>query len=259
VNEPIQRSRAFLLRTVDYGESDRVLTLLSEDRGKIAAIARGARSSRKRFGGALEPFALLEVSLTRGRGSLPLLAEASLLRAHSGLSRSLGRFGAAGFVLELAREILPEHQPEPAIFNLVDELLPLLAEAEDHDAVVLALGAALRALAAAGLGVSVSECNACGASVPPGRRVYFDPRRGGVVCTSCGGGPLVVSAAGIRALVTLAREPLGAVATAVGDLEPEVLGEIEHVLGAFLEQHLERPLKSLSFLDQVRLEGGSDR
>ena len=110
MSDSTQRTRAFLLRSVDYGESDRVLTLLSEERGKIAAIARGARSSRKRFGGALEPFALLEVSLARGRGSLPRLAEASLLRAYAGLSRSLGRVGAAGFALELSGEVLPEHQ-----------------------------------------------------------------------------------------------------------------------------------------------------
>jgi DNA repair protein RecO (recombination protein O) len=257
VSQPPHRCRAFLLRAVDYGESDRVLTLLCEDRGKLAAIARGARKSHKRFGGALEPFALLDVSLARSRGSLPRLAEASLVRAHAGLSRSLSRIGAAGLVLELVREIVPEHHPEPAQFALVEQLLPLLSDASDREAVALSIAGALRALILAGFGISLDSCNACGTSVPPGKRVFFDPRRGGVVCSPCGGGPIVISAAGITALGALASNPLPDAGAAVRDLEPAVLIEIERVLEAFFEQHLDRPLKSASFLGQLHPGKGS--
>lgn len=245
------RCRAFILRAVDYGESDRVITLLCEDLGKVATVARGARSSRRRFGGSLEPFALLDVTLAPGRGELPRLAEASLLRAHPDLAGSLARVGAAGHVLELARETLPERQPEPAVFALVDELLPLIAAADDPGSEALAFAGALRVLSLAGLGVSVERCNACGTPVPPGRKVLFDPRRGGVVCTPCGGGPIVLSAGAAGSLISLQRIPLAEIAgSAVPDAE--VLEEIERALFAFFEQHLERPLRSTSFLAQAR-------
>lgn len=242
--------RAFILRTADYGESDRVVTLLGEDLGKVAAIARGARSSRRRFGGALEPFALLEVALARGRGRLPRLAESTLLRAHAGLARSLTRVGAAGHLLELVRETLPEGQPEPRVFALIESLLPLIAEADDVAAASLGFAGALRVLALAGLGMSVSRCNACGTPVPPRRKVFVDPRRGGVVCTRCGGGPIVTSSRAVAALSRLERDPLGEIASG-GVVDGPVLVEIEAVLGAFLEQQLDRPIKSISFLRQV--------
>ena len=251
MNGKAHRCRAFILRTADYGESDRVITLLGEDLGKVAAIARGARSSRRRFGGSLEPFALLEVALAQGRGRLPRLAESSLLRAHAGLASSLARIGAAGYLLELVRETLPENQPEPRVFELVEDLLPLIDAAGDRTAVSLAFAGALRALALAGLGMSVSSCNACGAMVPPGRKAFFDPRRGGVVCTSCGGGPFVVSARAIEVLGGFERDPLEAIADEPA-AEGPVLVEAERVLGDFVEQQLNRTLKSISFLQQVR-------
>ena len=66
---PHLKLRAIVLRTVDYGESDRVVTLLTAERGKLAAFARGARASRRRFGGALEPFTLLAVEARERRGA----------------------------------------------------------------------------------------------------------------------------------------------------------------------------------------------
>jgi DNA repair protein RecO (recombination protein O) len=258
VNGGAHRCRAFILRTADYGESDRVITLIGEDLGKVAVIARGARSSRKRFGGSLEPFALLEVSLARGRGRLPRLAESSLLRAHSGLALSLARIGAAGYVLELVRETLPDNQPEPRVFALLERLLPLIAGADERTAASLAFAAALRALALGGLGMSVSRCTACGTPVPAGRRVYFDPRRGGVVCTPCGGGPMVVSSAAIEQLSGFERSTLAEVAErAPGGLS--LLDEIGQILEVFLEQQLERPLKSASFLKQIKSASALDQ
>ncbi|HEX7488511.1 MAG TPA: DNA repair protein RecO, partial [Anaeromyxobacteraceae bacterium] len=58
-----------VLRTVDYGESDRVVTLLTAERGKVSAFARAARASRRRFGGALEHFTLVHAEARERRGA----------------------------------------------------------------------------------------------------------------------------------------------------------------------------------------------
>ena len=80
-----------VLRTIDYGESDRIVTLLTRERGKLGAYARGARASRRRFAGLLEPFTLLSAELIDRRGDLLGLESASALRAHGGIRSDLAR------------------------------------------------------------------------------------------------------------------------------------------------------------------------
>jgi DNA repair protein RecO (recombination protein O) len=242
---------AFVLRAVDLRESDRLLTLLTEKLGKVSAVARGARTSRKRFGGALEPFALIEVLLEQGRGreSLFALSEAALVDAHAGLSSDLERLGAAAFVLELAREVTPEHEPDTRLFGILAEALSLLSSEGACATRSLAAAAGLAVLASAGLGVGADRCTACGKKVPPNRRACFDPRRGGVVCTACGGGPILLSAEAATALAGLAGRALEAAAHT--ELSEAALLEIESALAAFLEQHLARPLRSGHFRRQV--------
>jgi DNA repair protein RecO (recombination protein O) len=252
---PATTTKAFVLRAVDLRESDRLLTLLTLELGKVSAVARGARSSRRRFGGALEPFALVEVVLARGRGreGLLSLSEAALIEAHAGLASDLERLGAAALVVELAREVTPEHEPDARLFDIVAEALALLSRG-GGDSRALAICAAFRVLACAGLGVSASRCNACGVPVPPGRKAHFDPRRGGVVCTACGAGPILLTATAAGALAQLERATLAE--SAVAQIPAAALLEIEAALGAFMEQHLSRPLRAGRFRMQVGPIGG---
>ncbi|MCP4600541.1 MAG: DNA repair protein RecO [Proteobacteria bacterium] len=241
-----ETSRAFLLRSVDYGESDRIVTLFLREIGKISALARGARKSWRRFGGALELFSLSEVTVVPGQGRSRLwrLEEASLISSHAGLARDLNRIGAASFILELVRETIPEHEPQLNIFSLVEEVLPLFEEAMDAAVGLLAIAAELKILALAGMGVSVDHCNACGRPVPDGKKVRFHPARGGVVCTPCGGGPVTLSASVSTALIALAGLPLSRSAEVT--LEIDETAELEGALSSFVDHHLGRPLRTRS-------------
>src|SRR5512133_532120 len=95
-----------VLRVVDYGESDRIVTLLTRERGKVGAFARGARASRRRFQGLLEPYTLLAAELTDRRGDLLGLESASAIRPHGGIRTELGRIAVAGYGCELASELV---------------------------------------------------------------------------------------------------------------------------------------------------------
>src|SRR5262245_38091169 len=108
---------AIVLRAVDYGESDRVITLLSRERGKVSAFARGARASRRRFGGALEPFTLVRAEVRSRSGSDLLgLDSVSALRAFGGIRGDLARIACAGYAAELARELVRDHEPHDDLF-----------------------------------------------------------------------------------------------------------------------------------------------
>lgn len=243
-------TRAIILRSVDYRESDRILTLFTETLGKTSAIAKGARSSRRRFGGALEPFALLEISLDPGRGKdrLMVLTEASVIEDNRALGTSLERVGAAAFLTELTREVVPQDEPDARMFEALETGLRLLAS---PTSVIrpLVLASQLRVLALAGFAVSTGNCNVCGKTLPGGRKAFFDPRRGGVICTGCGGGPILLEAPVADALSLLGRiSPSDAAGL---DLSTEILADIEHAVEIFVEEHLERQLKSNAFRVQI--------
>jgi DNA repair protein RecO (recombination protein O) len=241
---------AIVLRTVDYGESDRVVTLLSRERGKVSAFARGARASRKRFGGALEPFTLLtaEVRL-RGASDLLGLDTTHVLRGHGGIRGDLARIACAAYAAELARELVRDHEPHDDLFELLLGYLALLDGTPARPAGLRAFE--LGALAAAGLAPRLDACARCGAPLDGTRALRFDPGQGGVLCEGCGptapGAPFL-SRDAIEAAARLQAEGLAA---AELPLPPPVGRELREALGAFVAHHLGRTLAARRFLDEV--------
>lgn len=244
-----QKLRAIVLRTVDYGESDRVVTLLTAERGRLAAFARGARASRRRFGGALEPFTLLEVEATERRGaSLLALDSARVMRGFGKLRADLAGIACASYACELARELVREAEPHPDLFELLAGYLGGLDAAPPTAAGLRAFE--LGALRAAGLAPRLDACARCGQAPGPGPRLRFDPGQGGLLCPRCAAfaSPAArdLSAATARALARLGSEGAGG-----GDLSPEEARESREALTAFIEHHLGRRLQSRRFLDEV--------
>jgi DNA repair protein RecO (recombination protein O) len=241
--------RAIVLRTVDYGESDRVVTLFTAERGKLAAFARGARASRRRFGGALEPFTLLAVEARERRGAETLsLESAQVERGFGALRGDLARIACAGYACELARELTRDAEAHPDLFELLAGYLEALDAAPPTAAALRAFE--LGALRAAGLGPRLEACARCGQAPGEGTRVRFDPAHGGLLCHRCTAfaSPAArdLSAATARALARL--DALGA---GEGELGREEAREAREALTAFIEYHLGRRLQSRRFLDEV--------
>src|SRR3954447_2279291 len=112
------RATGLVLRVVDYGDADRVITFLTRERGKLSAFARGARKSQKRFGAGLQLFAVGEVLLGERHGAELLRLEGfSATETHGRLLASEGCIVAASYLVELCREFLREHHAEPAVFE----------------------------------------------------------------------------------------------------------------------------------------------
>src|SRR5438270_872180 len=114
---------ALVLRSIAYGESDAVVHLLVRGRGRVSAFARAARSSRKRFGGALEPFQRVEALLSEREGQeLWSLREARVLEAHARLRDDLHRIAHAGCAVELIHDLTRAGEPADALFSVLDEV-----------------------------------------------------------------------------------------------------------------------------------------
>lgn len=241
-----------VLRVVDYGEADRIVSLLTAERGKVSAFARGARASRKRFGGALEPFTLLAVEAReRSGGDLLSLASVHVLRGFGAIRGDLARIACAGYASELARELVRDAEPHPALLSLLVDYLGRLEAAPARPGELRAYE--LAALQSVGLMPRLSGCARCGGALEGDERVPFDPAEGGLACARCSGtvtpgAPRLTRAA----VVALQRLQAGGVAGAASvPLAPSAGAEVRDALSAFVEHHVGHRLASRRFLDEI--------
>lgn len=180
--------QALLLKRTDYREADLVVTLFTASFGKVQALARGARNSRKRFGGSLEPIHTLDVDLDEPkRGDLFDLRAATVSVPRVHLSQDLEKLQAAGKVLGWLRDTLPERHREPQLWDLAVGLLDGLESraALDTEATLATFG--LHFLSLLGWGLDFESCVKCGRVCPSDKPGTVSAARGGLVCTACGG------------------------------------------------------------------------
>ncbi len=247
---------AVVLRTVDYGEADRVVTLLSRERGKLVAFARGARASKRRFGGGLEPFTLVTAELAeRGGGdAMARLDSVSVERAFPHVRGDLARIGCAAYAAELAGALVRDHEPHAALFDLLVAYLGRLdaAPARPAELRVFELGA----LDAAGFQPRLDGCARCGEAAGGPEEgeaggAAFSPVDGGLLCGRCQAGAVGLTRLGAGSVAALRRLQQGGFAAAGEGLTPAAGRELREALGRFVEQLIGHRLQARRFLDEV--------
>jgi DNA repair protein RecO (recombination protein O) len=203
------KTEAVVLRSLRYGEADRILHLFTKERGRVGAIAKGARKTKSRFGGRLEPFSHVEVLLHDGRGELSTVTGVDLLRAHQSLALAPYRLAVGHIGLEAMLRLFVEHDPNPQAFNALVRFLDLLDRAprRDGDPVLdpLVLSFQLKLLWLAGYLPHLASCASCGNA---GALVGFSAAAGGAVCADCQSGAQPLSADGFVAMRGLLERPL---------------------------------------------------
>lgn len=129
-----EQCQAIVLSTLDYGESDRIVSLFSLELGRIRAFAKAARASRKRFGGSLEPGNRLELTLQVRHDGLSRLERVEATHGHHGLRSSLESLSLALYGCELVEALTPEGHPLPRLYRLLTALLEHLDQAPTSEA-----------------------------------------------------------------------------------------------------------------------------
>lgn len=239
-----QRASALLLRSVDYGESDRIVTFFTRELGKVTAFARSARKSQKRFGGALEPFQRLAIRYRDRRGELLSLASATVERARPGVTADLERISRAAYVTELVMEATREREPHAELFDLLDAGLEVIAVADTGGGWLAAFE--LKLLALAGYRPDLAGCASCGDA--GAERYRFAPERGVLFCTRCAAtGGIAVSAGTVRLLESSLEVPLDRLDRfTFSDAQVQ---EARRLLAPFIRLQLGKELRSAKFLD----------
>jgi hypothetical protein len=121
------KTEAIVLRSLRYGEADRILHLYTPDRGRIGAIAKGVRRTRSRFGGRLEPFCRVRLLCHEGRGELLTVTGVETLESHAGLRDQAVTLDAAARACDAVARVFETGEPHPAVYNLLANELALLA------------------------------------------------------------------------------------------------------------------------------------
>jgi DNA repair protein RecO (recombination protein O) len=241
---------AIVLRTRDYSESDRIVTLLTEDTGKIGGIAKGAKSSRRRFERKLEPFSHVMLYFRRRpHGQLVFITRAEaagLTQFH--LDGDLGRFALGSYMLELADALASEEADAAGAYRLLADSLETLSLGTASAAMRQAYE--LRILGWAGFGLDFERCRICGADQADAPASYFIVGGGGVVCSRCREstpeGGIRIAAPSAAALANLARIPIDTACNAQAAGPDGALA-----VARFISSVIDRKLRSVEFLDSI--------
>jgi DNA repair protein RecO (recombination protein O) len=244
---------ALILRTYRYGEADRIVVFLTEDRGKKRGVAKNATKSRRRFGAALEP-------LTRGRAAYVehesrelvrldrIEAKCSPLRATAGrdVDEAAHVLGYAAYFAELLDEWAPENAANERLFRLGAAVAEVLCEGGAAES----LGRYFEywLLRLEGVYPALDACPRCGGSLDEGAALSAADRN--YLCENCAHGGLALSAGAMGFLKQAARRT----PAAVGAMRPAtgVLRELEHVHERLIAMHLDKELRSARIVRELR-------
>ncbi len=181
----VYRSKGIVLRSIRYGEADRILDLYTRDAGLVSAIAKGIRRTRSRFGARLEPLSCVDFVAYHGR-TLDTVTQAEVLRSFRGIREDLARFEAAASMVGSVRALSGGDEADRRVFNLLYNALDAL-EVRDSDfgAIQAAFGLKLSILA--GYAPQLDACLSCEADLDEDTEThyYFAPNLGGVLCSEC--------------------------------------------------------------------------
>ena len=241
---------AIVLRARPFGESDKIVSFLTETYGKIAGIAKGAKRSRKRFTNSLEPFSLVNLRFQeRPHSSLAFILASELVFGFKQLVTSLEKISSASYLVEITDGLIGEREENRLVFQHLRDGLGYLEENDPSLRFITSFE--LKLLRLAGYQPSLDRCKRCGKDRRDScvARWHFSPRDGGILCDSCSRlrkEALPLAAIALEILTDLQAGK--SVRLSCVSLPASVVREIRSVVLRFIQFHTDREIKSAAFL-----------
>jgi DNA repair protein RecO (recombination protein O) len=242
---------AIVLRAVNYGEADRIVTLFGRETGRVSALARAAKKIKRRFAGGLGLCAIGVASLRERAGADLLTLEGfDTTVSHPTLGTDVARMAHAAYVAELVTKLCAPRQVERAVYDWLEAMLGCLdaAGASAERLRVFELGL-LRGL---GFGPVIDRCAACGDTAPE-TAFRWDPDRGGAVCAGCARAGRPITAEARAALMHLSQVSLPDAGRET--LSADVNRGCRESLLEIINHHISGPLKSVEFIAKLSAAG----
>jgi len=239
---PLYKEQGIVLRAIKLGESDKIVSILTQGSGKIRAVAKGIRRTNSKFGARLEPLTHVSLLLYQGR-NLDTVTQAEIISPFRRIRGDFELIAAAETMVEAADKVAEEHERNLRLFLLLLSGLRALDE-RPFDPEAVAESYLLKLLSLSGFHPSFSACAVCGM---PGPHEWFSAGQGGIVCQADAEHDAGrVAEPAVQWLNGLARADL----MASGDMTPELQTrrEARAMLFGFVEYHLERRMRSFALL-----------
>jgi DNA repair protein RecO (recombination protein O) len=243
------KTEGVVLRSIRFGEADRILHLYTAGRGRVNAIAKGSRRPKSRFGGRLEPFFRLELMLYEGRGELLTVTGAETLDGYPALRSDGPAIDAAARACDAVLRLLDAAEPNRPAYNLLCRYLSLLdrgaAPAPAGEIGPPAAGTAaglafrIKLALAAGFSPELGSCARCGER---SEIAAFSGAAGGVVCAACEGGGFPLGREAHEFMVAAIGRPMAELPRAEGP----ALRQVERAIGDTLAHHAHVQLRSVA-------------
>ncbi|HOE57732.1 MAG TPA: DNA repair protein RecO [Bacillota bacterium] len=253
----ISKTEGIVLKYTDLGEADKILTILTRDNGKIKAIAKGCRKPRSSLLSSSEVFVFSEYVLYKGKNFYHI-TQAVIRETFYNIRKDLLRLSYATYFAELAEAVSDEGIPSERLFLLLAKALYYLST-EKIPMGLLSLGYQLKLMDISGYRPNLQRCGVCRKSC----REYpkFSVELGGVVCEECNtdeslrnnGDIFKISQGTIEALNFLLNIEISRLNTK--KIDNTIFNEIERIIRAFIQSHLDKRFKSLDFLDAIKDSG----
>jgi DNA repair protein RecO (recombination protein O) len=224
------KTEGIVLRSLRYGEADRILHLYTPDRGRVSAIAKGVRRAKSRFGGRLEPFFRLNLVLYEGRSELLTVTSAETVAAHPRLREDAGALDGAARACEAVARVFDDGDPHRGVYHLLANELALLDGDPKRAGRANALAFRLKLLLAAGFAPHLAACASCGETE---HLMGFSGAAGGVVCAACEASAFPLDQDAHDFMVAALGQPLAE----APDAPPRALAQAERAILETLEHH----------------------
>lgn len=235
----VYRDSAVVLRNYKLGESDRIIVMMTEEHGKVRAVAKGVRKTKSRFGARLEPLSHIDVQLYKGR-NLDIVTQVDLIASSFLLHNNLDRLIQGISMLEAVDQIAVDREPAPYLYRMLVGALETLSR---HASPIVLAAFYWKLLAAEGVTPEVNMCVGCQSTTG---LVAFDLLEGGAQCAQCRSGVSITP----QALELIGQILGGRLNEALAQVETAATAEVTHLATHAMEHHIERRLRSVSMFEQ---------
>lgn len=246
---PLYKTEGIVIRNREIGESDRIVTVLTKDRGKVNAVAKGARKTKSKLASGSQLLNHNLFLMYEGKG-LDIISQIETKDSFIDLKKELQKLGSALYLAELFGETVEEGQKSSQVFYLLLTALHLLMDSNKPELVTRTME--MRLLSVIGYHPELERCAACGESLKSGTPIYFSLREGGIICGNCSlaHGSIEVNRGALETLKNLQNWDLRKLDRLY--IPPALMEKIEALLEKFLLYYLEKKLKSKEFLRNIK-------
>lgn len=252
------KADAILLKKVEYGDHDLIISFLTDTHGKVSVMAKNAKKSVRRFSGALDLFSVYHIGCAlpkKKKDALIILSSADLEKGHVGIRQDVLKTTYASYWVEIIHFWLEENRSQEEVYKLLAFALEALNRGET-DMEVTNLFFQIRFMEISGFSPQIKDCNNCGLELDriQENTIWFDFRDGRILCASCrrkrSRHGMVISKGTLKQLDWINQTESDRL-DRIRFSKPAIV-QGEKLLERFIPFHIGKKFKSLTILDQLR-------